>query len=225
MATIDVRKLPPPERHATVLHAFDGLQAGDTVTVLGDHDPKGLLAHFQQERAGLYDWYYLEEGPQQWKVSILRRGPAREHRDTVSDLLGTDHDRLDEVLLEARRSWSEGDLPAAQESFHAFDVGLRRHIRAEEEILFPAFEALAGMPPNVGPTAVMRMEHREIESALEGIAGALSSGDSREPGAMKDLLRLLESHNRKEEHVLYPMTDDRMDGAERSHLCKQIEAM
>lgn len=95
----------------------------------------------------------------------------------------------------------------------------------EEEVLFPVFQAVSGMPPNTGPTAVMILEHREIERALEGIVVALEGGEAREPAVMGDLLRLLESHNRKEEHVLYPMTDHRLEDGERSLLCKKLEAL
>lgn len=223
MTTIVLRELP--DGHQQLLAAFDALAPGASVVLLGTGDPAGYLEVLQRERAGLYDWNYLAEGPEVWRVALGRRPPARERRESVGDLLGFDHDRLDAILAEARRAWEGGDLAAAQEGYGAFAVGLARHIRAEEELLFPAFEAVSGMPPNTGPTMVMRMEHRDLERALAAIREALEAGAPSEPPEMRDLLRLLESHNRKEEYVLYPATDGRLAAEERIALCRRIESL
>ena len=57
-------------------------------------------------------------------------------------LLGRDHRRLDSILADAKRCLVAGDLPRASARFAEFRDGLDRHIAAEEEILFPAFEKL-----------------------------------------------------------------------------------
>lgn len=143
--------------------------------------------------------------------------------ETVSGLLGEDHDRLDAILLDARRAWAGLEMPRAAELFAAFASDLGKHIRGEEELLFPAFETATGFED--GPTAVMRMEHREIEAALEQIAAALAAGEKREPRAMGDMIRVLEAHNRKEEHVLYPMIDRALDGGARTAMCRDLVAL
>jgi len=46
---LDVRDLPPAERHPTIHAAFDDLESGETLTLVNDHDPKPLFYEFQAE--------------------------------------------------------------------------------------------------------------------------------------------------------------------------------
>ena len=65
----------------------------------------------------------------------------------------------------------------------------------------------------VGPTAVMRHEHAQMRRVLEAMAQALAAAD---PQGLLDqgdtLLMLIQQHNLKEEHILYPMADARLPG-------------
>ena len=46
---LDVRELPPAERHPKIHAAFDELGSGDTLTILNDHDPIPLFYEMQAE--------------------------------------------------------------------------------------------------------------------------------------------------------------------------------
>lgn len=74
--TIDVRKIPPPQRHPQIFETFDGLATGQSFTLLNDHDPKPLYYQFLHEREGQFSWDYLEEGPETWRVQIGRIASA-----------------------------------------------------------------------------------------------------------------------------------------------------
>ncbi|MBK9394046.1 MAG: hemerythrin domain-containing protein [Uliginosibacterium sp.] len=77
------------------------------------------------------------------------------------------------------------------------------HFAAEEEVMFPAFEAASGM--SCGPTAVMRMEHAEARELLDDLAAATQVQDTDGVrGHAEALLILLQQHNMKEENILYP---------------------
>src|SRR5574341_1194166 len=89
----------------------------------------------------------------------------------VFDFMAQDHDRLDDIFKNFRTVKNE-DLKKAKPLFHDFKIGLQKHIVWEEEILFPIFEKKTGMY-ETGPTAVMRMEHRQIKDFLEKIHTAL----------------------------------------------------
>ena len=52
---------------------------------------------------------------------------------------------------------------------------LERHIRLEEEIVFPLFEARSGIVD--GPTAVMRDEHRCLRRALALMRAGIEARD------------------------------------------------
>lgn len=68
--TIDLRLLPPGQRHALVFGAFDRLDHNGGMILVNDHDPQPL--HYQLEKlfAGTLSWEYLEQGPDVWRVRI-----------------------------------------------------------------------------------------------------------------------------------------------------------
>ncbi|GAB2888312.1 MULTISPECIES: DUF2249 domain-containing protein [Microvirgula] len=69
---IDVRQIPPRDRHPLIFGTFDSLQTGQSLLLCNDHDPKPLHYQFMAEYAGQFDWQYLEQGPDEWRVRISR---------------------------------------------------------------------------------------------------------------------------------------------------------
>lgn len=136
--------------------------------------------------------------------------------ETILSVLSQDHDRLDAIFELYQRA---EELERAKRHFKIFWKGLRRHIVWEEEILFPIFEEKRGT--TMGPTEVMRVEHREIQRLLQLLHEKLKHGEERkkEEGA---LLSLLSAHNEKEEHVLYPLLDQMLNDAERKSALEKI---
>jgi iron-sulfur cluster repair protein YtfE (RIC family) len=134
------------------------------------------------------------------------RTGAEAGADTVTAILGQDHRRLDGLLADAKRALTAGERPRAAALFAAFRDGLERHIVAEEEVLFPAFEALTGI--TTGPTRVMRAEHADIRAYLAEVANRLAAGGGEGLATpLASLTALLYAHNGKEERILYPATD------------------
>lgn len=75
MATIkelDVRVIPPPQKHPTIFNTFDALSKGEGFQLVNDHEPRPLLYQFQIERTGQFDWQYVEQGPDVWRVNITK---------------------------------------------------------------------------------------------------------------------------------------------------------
>lgn len=68
--SLDIRQIPPRERHSRIFATFDQMAVGDSVLLANDHDPRPLYHQFNTERAGAFSWVYLEEGPGQWQVRI-----------------------------------------------------------------------------------------------------------------------------------------------------------
>lgn len=136
--------------------------------------------------------------------------PTQNQRDTITGYLQGDHRRLDSLMLRCKELVEAGELKAASGIYDEFRAGLLRHIRIEEEILFPEFEEATGMSRSGGPTGVMHSEHLEIMRLLEEIGGLFDDL----PPALGEfeplrsaLVALLSEHNAKEERILYPMTD------------------
>lgn len=47
---LDVREIAPAERHPTIHAAFDAMDAGESLTIVNDHDPKPLFYEMQAEK-------------------------------------------------------------------------------------------------------------------------------------------------------------------------------
>jgi hemerythrin-like domain-containing protein len=94
----------------------------------------------------------------------------------------------------------------------------RLHHGKEEAHLFPAMER-RGLPAEVGPTAVMRQEHREGRAHVKAMGEAVERRDLpaflREARGYVDLLR---NHIQKEDMVLFPMADSILPPAEQDEL-------
>lgn len=224
---LDIRTLPPRDRHPRIFGTFDSMSGGSDFVLISDHDPKPLLYQFQAERAGKFDWSPLEEGPEVWRIRIHRRAVAESPAREVSEYMAWDHDRLDALLAEACDALAGGKVDGARCIFGEFRTGLLRHIRMEEEILFPAFDRAAGMGEG-GPTAVMRMEHREIQRILEAMGLHLAGSEITPAGfgaLQQSLLGVLGPHNAKEEHIIYPLTDRHNLPADRDGIVRKMQTV
>lgn len=73
MTLLDVRIIAPRNRHPLIFSTFDALQAGEAFELVNDHAPTPLYYQFLHERPNLFDWEYLEEGPETWRVRITHR--------------------------------------------------------------------------------------------------------------------------------------------------------
>ena len=71
-AVIDVREIPPRNRHTLIFQTFQALPAGGTLMLVNDHDPQPLHYQFMHEHPDMFSWQYVEQGPELWKVRIGR---------------------------------------------------------------------------------------------------------------------------------------------------------
>lgn len=142
--------------------------------------------------------------------------------NTFLAFMSTDHDRLEDIFKEFKKR-RDSNRNEAKRLFHDFKIGLQKHIVWEEEILFPIFEQKTGMHDS-GPTAVMRMEHRQIKSFLEEIHKKLLADELEGIEAVEaDLLEVLRLHNQKEENVLYPAIDNLVNEQEREEAFSDMQ--
>lgn len=139
---------------------------------------------------------------------------------TIAELMTHDHRACDHDFARAETLAAQGDWAGAADALSAFAHALNAHFDAEEQQLFPAFEAATGMTH--GPTQVMRGEHADMREALERLDAALRARDADDyAGEAETLLIMMQQHNMKEENILYPMCDARL-GAVKDALCAQL---
>lgn len=131
--------------------------------------------------------------------------------ETISRHLGTDHKRCDDFFAQAETAVAATLWTNAELAMNAFVEALEQHFAMEEQVLFPAFEEATGSTQ--GPTAVMRMEHRQMREAISAMNEYLQRRDADGfLGYSETLNTLMQQHNMKEENILYPMTDRVLDG-------------
>jgi uncharacterized protein (DUF2249 family)/hemerythrin-like domain-containing protein len=220
---LDLRSIPVGERPSHLLTAFDRLATGDTLAITAGDAGGDLLRCLQAERRGLFEWSLLRPGPPSWTIAIARRSAPPGAARGISEALSWDHDRLDALEAAAFQKRAEGDFQSASDNYDAFAAGLRRHIAFEEQVLFPAFEEMTGMPPTAGPTAVMREEHREIEALIGRIEGGIADPAAPVEQLRRSLHDVLGEHNVKEEQILYPTTDQLLGTDKADELVKRIQ--
>lgn len=224
---VDIRNVSSPERHALISRCIEALREDESFIFVAGEDPKQLLYQLQVERESAFDWSPLEEGPDLWRVEVGRRRKEDPRGGSISEFLGWDHDRLDALLGEVLDLASAGSRVEASARFGEFRTGLLRHIRMEEEILFPTFEKVTGIRGG-GPTSQMRVEHEQIKGLLARVSDALATpeGVTSELGPLHaTLLAVLGEHNEKEERVVYPMTDGELSPPEREKLVSRLQAV
>ena len=71
-ARVDAREYEPRDKHPTIFKAFEGLKKGEKMELINDHDPKPLYYQMSAEKQGEFEWQYLEEGAEVWRVSIKK---------------------------------------------------------------------------------------------------------------------------------------------------------
>ncbi len=69
---LDVRTIPPREKHPAIFRTFDSLAHGESFVLVNDHDPYPLRHQFEATRPGAFSWKYLESGPIVWRVAIAK---------------------------------------------------------------------------------------------------------------------------------------------------------
>ncbi|MBS0314117.1 MAG: DUF2249 domain-containing protein [Burkholderiales bacterium] len=70
VAEIDVRTIPPYERHAQIFGRFDALAEGESLVIVNDHNPTPLHMQLESRTPGQVRWTYLMSGPDLWRVQI-----------------------------------------------------------------------------------------------------------------------------------------------------------
>jgi len=152
----------------------------------------------------------------------VTRGPERcSGRPSISAALEGDHDDIDaalaEVLLAAYgRGWERAGAALAELLEH-----LRRHVALEEDILFPLFDRRLR---TVGPTRILRLEHRRLTRAFGAMLGAIQARSLERMGeAIRSVDEVLPHHMAKEESILYPAIERVLSDDEQLSVVARID--
>ncbi|MBP1986652.1 DUF2249 domain-containing protein [Halolamina salifodinae] len=73
--TIDVRDVPPSDRHPKIHAEFEALDSGDALVLVNDHEPKPLFYEMQAEVDAFdADGYEVEQrGPNEYRARFPKQ--------------------------------------------------------------------------------------------------------------------------------------------------------
>ena len=140
------------------------------------------------------------------------------------------HRQLDEHFLEHQRALIRGNLIAALSRLEQYQEQLLDHIKDEEEILLPIFEARVKAPVG-GSAEIFRNEHikiRDYVALLKAEIPKLSKATDREQAAIFMLdsettfKRLMVHHDNREHKFLYPLLDEVTTDDERAEIFQKL---
>ncbi|MFC6887867.1 DUF2249 domain-containing protein [Halorubrum trueperi] len=132
MTELDVRRIPPNERHDRIHRTFEALEPGETLTIINDHDPKPLYYEMEAEVPAFdADGYEVErEAPSRFVAEFPKGGtePAID-RVRIAELDGEPHadafpgraPKTIRLSLEADERVPEHDHPDRTVLFHVLD--------------------------------------------------------------------------------------------------------
>lgn len=69
---LDVRAIPPVARYPQIFELAHALAESQSIVIVNDHDPQPLRYQLESKYPGLFDWEYLEQGPDIWRVEIKK---------------------------------------------------------------------------------------------------------------------------------------------------------
>ncbi len=97
--SLDMRALPHEQRLAGVLEAWNGLQSGETLRLVNDHDPSPLQYLLRSQFSGQFQWQVEAQGPVEWVVRIKKLARAEAATTNVSpEQMRADQAALKELL-------------------------------------------------------------------------------------------------------------------------------
>jgi iron-sulfur cluster repair protein YtfE (RIC family) len=139
----------------------------------------------------------------------------------ITEYLAWDHDGQEDALLAARDAVDDGQLADALRHFDAYCKRLLRHMRLEEQILFPLIESLV---PRISRDVIeMRLEHGHVQRRLGEARQAIDAGEVDAFRHAFDALGLiLLAHEAREERIVYPILDRSLSPEQRADLATRL---
>jgi len=215
METLDVTKIEPRLKHPTIFQHYDALLGGEAFIIHNDHDPKPLYYQLIAERGETFNWEYLDEGPEFWKVRITKLNLG-EKSSTIGELVAADY-RKAEVFRKFGLDFCCGGAKTLK------DACSKRGVNVEE--VEAALEQIENMPITSGQDFnswsldfladyILATHHKYVVNSLPMLYEltrkvARVHGD-RHPELLEiashfnNVAEELSSHMQKEEHILFP---------------------
>jgi len=227
---IDLRALPPFERHAKIIKAWKELEKGQTMRLTNDHEPKPLYYQFQAEENGKFEWNYEKQGPKEWVFTIKKLSgiAGKDRKQEVKELIKQLHSgaSAEEVKSKGKdllKTISPLELGLIEQEIIKEGISreeMRRLCDVHLEIMKESLGKTELKLKPGHPIHTMMEEHKKILEFLEMIDNAVKSlktakgfSEAREEietirHAVHHLVEA-DKHHQREEEALFPALESK----------------
>lgn len=212
---LNVTLLEPRMKHPTIFVRFDELAEGESLTIFNDHDPKPLYYQLLGERGNIFNWVYLEQGPEWWKVRITKK-LSGEKDETLGEIAAKDL-RKAEVFKKYGLDFCCGGKKTVKEACEEKGMDVTK---VEQELQLaermPSSRPLPYLDWSIDFLAdyIVNTHHSYVRKTLpdiRGYAGKVAQVHGARHPELSNIRPLVESiynemmsHMVKEEQVLFP---------------------
>jgi hemerythrin-like domain-containing protein len=139
----------------------------------------------------------------------------------VVDWLYHDHREHEANLYECQALAEQEDWRGVKRVYDELRRAIERHIAAENDIIFPAYEALADTSET--PTRLLREEHDQVLVLLGECAAVISMHDSEQAVASLSFMAdYMIKHHDREEQMFLPMAGHAL-AAQREEILERLK--
>ena len=71
--TLDARIHQEENKDKVILEAFDSLDLGEQMLFINNNDSTSLFNQLEDQRFGKFEWEYIEECPELWRVLLAKK--------------------------------------------------------------------------------------------------------------------------------------------------------
>lgn len=215
LLTLDVTRIEPRLKHPTIFQHFDALNEGEAFVIHNDHDPKPLYYQLLAERGDIFQWEYLEQGPETWEIKVAKKRLTT-GKETIGQMAAKDL-RTAEVFKKFGLEFCCGGNQTLQAACEEAGVSIDQVKKAMKEI--PEKPVRADKDFNRWKLDfladyIVNIHHAYVEEeapALHDLADKINrvhGGAHPELDGIRQhvnaLLQEMLSHQKKEEHILFP---------------------
>ena len=70
---LNVMEIEPRVRHQTIFQTYDNLKESESLRIHVNHDPKPLYYQLKETRGDVFNWEYLQQGPEWFDIRITKK--------------------------------------------------------------------------------------------------------------------------------------------------------
>ena len=74
----DGRAIPCSQKHGLIIEKWRALPVGQSFVLVNDHDPARMRTQFAELWPGTFEWKYLVQGPDEFRIQITKLKPLPE---------------------------------------------------------------------------------------------------------------------------------------------------